>query len=52
MKSLLFYHELKAKRIKKIKSKTFRKIRKKNKDRHSLSIDELEVALITLMTLS
>eukprot|EP00741_Cyanophora_paradoxa_P011186 tig00020554_g10806.t1 len=33
MRSLLFYHELKCKRIKKIKSKTYHKIAKKERER-------------------
>jgi len=33
IRSLMFYHELKCKRIKKIKSKTFHKIRKKDREK-------------------
>ena len=40
MRSLLFYHELKLKRVAKIKSKTFRKIHKKHAERHGGGDDD------------
>jgi U3 small nucleolar RNA-associated protein 14 len=44
MRSVLFYHELKLKRVAKIKSKTFRKIRKRQAERNGEegSDDEVE----------
>ena len=45
LKSLMFYHELKAKRIKKIKSKKYRKIRKKMLEKQqgkTLSLAEMD----------
>ncbi|KAJ3416815.1 hypothetical protein HDV05_008400 [Chytridiales sp. JEL 0842] len=42
MRSLMFYQELKQKKIAKIKSKTYRKIRKKDKEGNEMSIDELK----------
>ncbi|GAB5355035.1 hypothetical protein AAMO2058_000171300 [Amorphochlora amoebiformis] len=41
-RSLMFQHEIKLKRIKKIKSRTFRKLLKKRKEKNKLSIAELE----------
>ena len=40
MRALLFYQEQKHKRIKKIKSKMFRKIRKKKRDKHENEVRE------------
>jgi len=41
-RSLMFYHEIKLKRIKKIKSRTYRKLAKKRKEKQKLSLAELE----------
>ncbi|CAG8467183.1 1318_t:CDS:2 [Acaulospora colombiana] len=41
MRELMFREEIKAKRIAKIKSKTYRKIRKKEKEKNKLKLDEL-----------
>ena len=43
MKSLLFHHEMKQRRINKIKSKTYRRLRKKLKDKSQLSPEELQL---------
>lgn len=42
MKALLFYHEQKIRRINKIKSKTYRKIKKKQKQKEQMSLEELK----------
>ena len=42
MKSLLFYQELKQKRISKIKSKSYRKLQKKLKEKSKLSLEEMK----------
>lgn len=42
MRSLMFHHEIKLKRMKKIKSRTYRKVHKKLKEKNKLSIAELE----------
>jgi len=41
-RSLMFHHEIKLKRIKKIKSRTYRKLAKKRKEKQKLSLQELE----------
>ena len=41
LKSLLFHHELKQRRINKIKSKTYRRLRKKLKEKSQLTPEEL-----------
>jgi U3 small nucleolar RNA-associated protein 14 len=41
-KCLLFYHEQKLKRIKKIKSRTYRKILKKKRNSEKMSLESLE----------
>ena len=41
MKSLLFHHEMKQRRINKIKSKTYRRLRKKLKEKSQLTPEEL-----------
>ena len=40
MRALLFYQEQKHKRVKKIKSKMFRKLRKKQRDKHAAEVRE------------
>ena len=42
LKSLLFHSELKARRVNAIKSKAYRRLRKKAKERAELSLEELE----------
>jgi U3 small nucleolar RNA-associated protein 14 len=38
----MFYQELKQRKIAKIKSKTYRKLKKKDKEKNEMSIDELK----------
>lgn len=42
MKALLFHQELKARRMNKIKSKSYRRLRKKMREKGQLSLDELK----------
>ena len=42
MRSLLFFQEKKQKKIAKIKSKAYRKIHKKDKQKEDLSLEELK----------
>lgn len=42
LRSLLFQHEIKAKRIKKIKSKTYRRLLRKDKSKEASAFDDFD----------
>ncbi|KAI8327677.1 small-subunit processome [Choanephora cucurbitarum] len=42
MRELMFRHEVKNKRLKKIKSKSYRKLKRKEKEKMSLQVDEID----------